>query len=178
MKEKAFTLIELLIVVLIIGIVTAVALPQYQKAVTRAKNREALLTLRTIERGLEMYNLANGALPSEETEDFSVFGIENPSSKNWGYHFFCLEGKSCLISAFEKRNKEIEVGLTEYTLSVWTNEQGKLEFPVTVQETKITEMEQPDETTAVVSSVIRKASEETCKRAAGRMDVKIGCVID
>ena len=63
MKKKnksGFTLLEMLVVVLIIGILAGIALPQYQKAVEKAKLTEALLNIKTIQGAAERYILAQG----------------------------------------------------------------------------------------------------------------------
>ncbi len=79
-----FTLIELLVVVLIIGILAAVAVPQYQKAVAKSRTAEALAVLPTLVRASTLYYLANGEYPSNVSE----LDVEVPAerlSNQWAF---------------------------------------------------------------------------------------------
>jgi len=79
--KKGFTLIELLIVVLIIGILSAIALPQYEKAVRKARVSEAKIILRALGDATEVYTLGNFYEPS----GISDLDISIPESKNWSF---------------------------------------------------------------------------------------------
>ncbi len=75
-----FTLIELLVVVLIIGILAAVALPQYQYAVERARLSEAFILSKHLKDAEEVYHMANGVY----TNSFEELGVQIPSGYRAG----------------------------------------------------------------------------------------------
>jgi prepilin-type N-terminal cleavage/methylation domain-containing protein len=78
-KKQGFTLIEMLVVVLIIGILAAIALPQYRLATEKARAAEAFIILRSLRTASDIYKLETGAYPT--ADDWDKLSIEMPGGK-------------------------------------------------------------------------------------------------
>ncbi len=67
-NQKGFTLIELMIVVAIIGILTAIAFPLYANIQARARLAKAQADARTLASAVVVYSAHTGALPAALTD--------------------------------------------------------------------------------------------------------------
>ncbi len=77
-NAKGFTLIELLIVVAIIGILAAIAIPQYQTYVAKSDIASAVQTLTATKSPTESYVLTEGTFPAVGQE--ATVGVNQPAN--------------------------------------------------------------------------------------------------
>lgn len=113
-KVSGFTLIELLVVVLIIGILSAVALPQYQKAVVKSRTTEAWANLSALHTAAKLYCLEN---PSTSFTSLSLsdLSIEVKNSKYFNYEVsvYCPNGISVSAEHLGKEKFTLGFALQE-----------------------------------------------------------------
>ena len=89
--QAGFTLIELLIVAVILGALAALAIPNFQRAVERARVVKAIGDITVIQQACQEYFLENSSYPTSLTQ-VGWDGLADP----WGrpYEYLRVEGAS------------------------------------------------------------------------------------
>jgi len=83
--KKGFTLIEILIVVIILGILAAIVIPQFTNASTQAKQSALDSTVQTLRSQIALWRLQHGdTLPNLTTGWTPLTGVTSYGGSNWG----------------------------------------------------------------------------------------------
>ncbi|CWQ33123.1 pilin [Neisseria meningitidis] len=116
--QKGFTLIELMIVIAIVGILAAVALPAYQDYTARAQVSEAILLAEGQKSAVTEYYLNHGEWPG----DNSSAGVAT-SSEIKGKYVKSVEVKNGVVTA-QMASSNVNNEIKGKKLSLWAKRQA------------------------------------------------------
>jgi len=78
--RKGLTLLELVIVIIIVGVLTSVALPRFFRVIEVSRSVEALANLKVVREAIERCYLMNSGSYEDKCCAFDKVGVENPGN--------------------------------------------------------------------------------------------------
>ncbi|HFB0344199.1 TPA: pilin, partial [Neisseria gonorrhoeae] len=116
--QKGFTLIELMIVIAIVGILAAVALPAYQDYTARAQVSEAILLAEGQKSAVTEYYLNHGKWP----EDNGAAGVASPPTDIKGKYVKEVKVENGVVTA-QMASSNVNKEIQGKKLSLWARRQ-------------------------------------------------------
>ncbi|MCX6784425.1 MAG: type II secretion system protein [Candidatus Komeilibacteria bacterium] len=122
-KKNAFTLVELLVTIAIIGILSTIVIISVSNARAKARNTKRISDLRSVRTGLDVYLSSNAVIwvdGNDATSDLAVAGIlpvipKDPDTSK-GY-VYCASGTSYLLQSVVESGSAKPLGSSVNTIS-------------------------------------------------------------
>jgi general secretion pathway protein G len=126
-KRRGFTLIEILIVVVILGILAAIVVPQFTNASQEATASSIRSQLQTLRGQIELYRVRNaGTLPNDFTDLLTPPAGQAPyltqqpvAPANWAYVFGDNPETEEITETIYVTCSQLPTGITEADINSW-----------------------------------------------------------
>ena len=133
-SDRGFSLVELAIVVLIIAILSAVAIPVYQNNVEKAKRSEVMVTMAFVKDYLRIYKGIEGHYPiatiwenvvGSDWNDFPNGKLRGKYFLSKYYDYWCVDGEEYRVRCYWNEGRDA---------NYWLDEQGRWSWEVPLDE--------------------------------------------
>src|SRR5688500_13586307 len=98
-----FTMVEIIIVLMIAGLVIAVAVPSYQRYIERARVMETVIAVGEMSKGIRKYEVSKGALPDSLMEAGYGAAVDP-----WGFGYQYLNLRTAKGGGIARQDKKLK----------------------------------------------------------------------
>lgn len=113
-RQAAFTLVELMITIVIIGALTAIAIPSYQNYIERAKRSQAIKDIALLSMAIERFHTMKATFPA----NLAALGGNLPVNDPWGnaYRYLAIDVVPSPNTGAVRRDKNLNPLNSDYDL--------------------------------------------------------------
>ncbi len=113
-RQRAFTLVELMIALIVIGALAAIAIPSYQQYIEDTKNKQAIKDIAELSMAMERFHTENATFPG----NLAALGANLPGNDPWGnaYQYLGIDVTPPPANGDVRRDKNMNPLNSDYDL--------------------------------------------------------------